>query len=236
MVTTFLGYGSTSVGISEVMLARHLSQLSDLLKELEKLHQSAFLRDGHLRSPGFFAERKRLQGLLDQRLTSLTRKGIGLVDHSNLKHVLGISSRSLVHHWSKAGVSGGIPGYASHLDSIARASKFIKAGGWMGIGLGAGSSALKVQEVCAAGQTEACERVKFTEAGSFAGGIAGSAAAGWFLSGKAVGLCVGLGLSSGGIPVLGCAILVVSGGSLIAGRIGETAGINFGELIYETAR
>ena len=34
------------------------------------------------------------------------------------------------------------------------------------IGLGAKSSVLKVQEVCAAGRTEACERVKFTEAGS----------------------------------------------------------------------
>lgn len=235
-IATFLGYGSTGVGIGEVMFARHLSLLSELLKDLEKLHQSTFVRDGHLRSPAFFTDRKRLLGQIDQQLTSLTRKGIGLADHPELKHVLGISSRSLVHHWSKAGIPGQIPGYATHLDGIAKASKFIKAGGWIGMGLGAGSSALKVQQVCAAGNTEQCERVKFTEAGSFIVGTAGGAIAGGILSAKAAGICVGLGVASGGLALLGCGIIIVGGGSLAIGYGGEILGSAIGEKIYETTR
>lgn len=32
---------------------------------------------------------------------------------------------------------------------------------------------MKVQDVCSAGDTEACRKVKFTEAGGFVGGVAG---------------------------------------------------------------
>jgi hypothetical protein len=37
---------------------------------------------------------------------------------------------------------------------------------------------MKVQDMCTKGNAEACKRVKFTETGSFAGGIRGGALAG----------------------------------------------------------
>ena len=43
-------------------------------------------------------------------------------EYSKLKTDLGISSRSLVHHWDKAGAPGQIPGYANHVNATSRAA------------------------------------------------------------------------------------------------------------------
>jgi hypothetical protein len=111
----------------------------------------------------FFAERKQLLSKLDIHLTSMTRKSIGLPNHPNLKSALGISSRSLVHRWSKAGGAGQIPGYATHIEGVSKAAKYLKYGGWIGPVIGGAASSMKVQEVCAAGNTEACEEGAYSE-------------------------------------------------------------------------
>lgn len=49
-------------------------------------------------------------------------------DHLKLK-TRWVSSRSLVRHWKQAGTAGEIPGYATHIERVSRASKVIKAGG-----------------------------------------------------------------------------------------------------------
>ena len=69
-------------------------------------------------------------------------------DHPKLKTALGISSRSLVHHWDKAGGPGQIPGYATHVEATSRAAKYMKAGGYIGIGIGGVYSLQAIQEVC----------------------------------------------------------------------------------------
>lgn len=53
----------------------------------------------------------------------------------------------------------------------------MKLGGWVGIGLGAAASGLKVKETCRAGTEEACRKVQFTEAGKFGGVLLGGAGA-----------------------------------------------------------
>ncbi|MOA50665.1 hypothetical protein D3C78_1737120 [compost metagenome] len=103
---------------------------------------------------------------------------MGIPDHPKLKNALGISNRRLVHHWNKAGAPGRIPGYATHIDGLAKASKYIKAGGWIGIGLGSIASELKTQETCWIGREDDCLKVKLTERGKFFGGLAGGAATG----------------------------------------------------------
>ena len=55
---------------------------------------------------------------------------------SRLKTAFGISSRSLVHHWDKAGAPGQIPGYATHVNATSRAAKYMQDG-YIGIGIGA---------------------------------------------------------------------------------------------------
>ncbi|MGH8386416.1 MAG: PAAR domain-containing protein [Pseudomonas sp.] len=236
-IASFLSYGSTAVGVGEAMFANYLNNVKAVLQEMEALHQRALLTDGHLRSPAFFAERERLLATLDTSLNGLTRKGAGLPDHPNLKSALGIFNPSLVHPWTKAGAPGQLSGYATHIDGVAKASKYLKYGGWIGTAVGGGGSYMKVQDVCRAGNTEACERVKFTEAGSFVGGVAGGVIAGYAITNTAAaGLCVALGLPTGGLATLACGVVLVGVGSYASGAIGEAIGEGVGEIVYEVAK
>lgn len=236
-IQSFLALSSTSIGAGEAVLAGNLNNLKNILKEIEALHQRAFLKDGHLRSPEFFAERKRLLGQLDTHLTSLTRRSMGIPDHPSLKIALGISSRSLVHRWTQAGAPGQIPGYATHIQKLAKASTVIKHGGWVGTSIGGAASYMKVQNVCSAGDSDACVKVKFTEAGSFAGSLGGGGAAGAALSAAVVGgLCVGLGIPTMGAATLACGLIVVGAGSVAGGAVGGAIGGWAGEKIYEAVK
>ena len=207
------------------------------MKDIEALHVRTFQATGGLKSAEFFAERKRLLAQLNTNLTALTRKSIGLPDHPNLKSALGISSRSLVHRWTAAGGADQIPGYATHIEGVSKAAKYVKAGGWVGTAIGGGASYMKVQDVCSAGDTEACRKVKFTEAGGFVGGVAGGAAAGAMMTGATVGwACFAMGVPTGGIGTLVCGIVVVSAGSLAGGVVLGAAGEELGEVIYEHSK
>ncbi|WP_223530850.1 PAAR domain-containing protein [Pseudomonas sp. GL-R-19] len=236
-IQTILGYGSDAVGVGASIFKNNLDNVGNALREIEVLQQTTLQRDGHLRSPAFFVERQRLLAQLNSHMTTLTRKGIGFPNHINLKKMLGISSQSLVHHWTNASPAGQIPGHATHLESVAKATKYIKYGGWLGTAIGGGASAVKVQDVCTAGNTETCERVKFTETGSFTGGIVGGGIVGAALSTSAVGgLCVGLGVPTGGLGLLVCSIVVVGAGSFSSSAIGSVIGEKMGERIFEATQ
>jgi uncharacterized Zn-binding protein involved in type VI secretion len=235
-IQTFLGHGSTAIGVGASILKNNLDNVSETLKKIEALHQHSFLRDGHLSSPAFLAERQKLLAQLDIHMTSLTRKGIGFPDHPNLNRAMFLSPPSLVHRWTEAGGVGQMPGYATHLDGVAKASKYLQYGGWVGTAVGGGASAMKVQDVCTAGNAEACKRVKFTEAGSFAGGIGGGALAGGLTAPLVGGLCVALTVPTAGVAPLACSILVVGISSFAGGEFGGALGEMVGEQIYETVK
>ncbi|MBV7567961.1 PAAR domain-containing protein [Pseudomonas sp. PDM27] len=236
-IQTILGYGSGAIGVGASIFKNNLDNVGNALREIEVLQQTTLQRDGHLRSPAFFVERQRLLAQLNSHMTTLTRKGIGFPHHINLKKMLGISSQSLVHHWTSASPAGQVPGYATHLEGVAKASKYVKYGGWLGTAVDGGASALKVQDVCIAGDTETCERVKFTETGSFTGGIVGGGIVGAALSTSAVGgLCVGLGVPTGGLGLLVCSIVVVGAGSFSSSAIGSVIGEKMGERIFEATQ
>ncbi|CAI8938751.1 PAAR domain-containing protein [Pseudomonas sp. IT-196MI5] len=236
-IQTILGFGSGAIGVGASIFKNNLDNVSETLKKIEALHQHSFLRDGHLSSPAFLAERQKLLAQLDIHLTSLTRKGIGFPDHPNLNRAMFLSPPSLVHRWTEAGGVGQMPGYATHLEGVAKASKYLKYGGWVGTAIGGGESAMKVQDVCAGGNAEACERIRFTESGSFVVGIGGGMGAGWMLSAPVVGaLCIGLGVPTGGIGTLACSIVVVGAGAYIGGEVGGKLGEMAGEVIYEATK
>ena len=120
---------------------------------------------------------------------------------------------------------------------MSRASKYLKYGGWIGTAIGGGAAYMKVQDVCTAGDAQACKRVKFTEGGGFAGGIAGGVVAGSLLTAPAVaGLCVLLGAPTAGIGTVVCGVAVVGVGSLTSGIIGGIAGELAGDVIYEVVK
>lgn len=228
-IQSFLSQGSTAVGIGSAMFSNHLDNLGKTLKELEILHKQTFEKHGKLQGADFFSRRKQLMAQLDNSLSPLMRKMVGLPDHPDLRSALGISSRNLVHHWRKAGSSVGIPGYATHIEGVSKASKVMKLGGWIGIGLGAAASGVKVKDTCQAGAAEACRKVKITESGKLGGNVAGGAMGAW----AGAGTCVVIGIGTAGFGGLACGIVLPGVGSLVGGEVGAAVGEWAGELIYE---
>ncbi|VVM44436.1 hypothetical protein PS662_00470 [Pseudomonas fluorescens] len=236
-IAFFVSKGSLGASAGLAMFSKNLKDVDDLLRNIDKLHTKTFQANGHLNTPDFYAERKRLLTQLDTQLTKLTKKSIGFPDHPNLKNVLGISTKRLVHRWRKAGAIGQIPGYATHIERVSKAAKYVKYGGWVGTAVGGGASVIKVQGVCAEGNVEACEKVKFTEAGGFFGGLTGGIATGALLGGSTAGvICAALGVPTGGVGTFACGLLIVGGSSLAAGEVLGKGGEIIGERIYEATK
>jgi hypothetical protein len=228
-IESFLSQGSTSVGIGAAMFSNHLKNLAGTLSQLESLHKKTFDKHGKLKGADFFEKRKQLMTQLDNSLSPLMRKMVGLPDHPNLRKALGISSRSLVHHWSKVGTSAGIPGYATHIEGVSKASKIIKVGGWIGVGLQATASGINVKETCREGTEEACRRVRFTESGKFSGIVMGGAA-GAAIAGS---VCAAIGLSTLGAGGIACGLVLTGLGTAVLGNTFGEWGEQGADVVYE---
>ncbi|AZE84419.1 hypothetical protein C4J98_3008 [Pseudomonas orientalis] len=233
-IAGFIGHTSTWLGVSAVVMEKHLSNLRDTLQAMERLHQENYRQYGHLRSPQFFADRQRLMNQLDAHLLNSTRlRGqTTLGDHPKLKTALGISSRSLVHHWDKAGGPGQIPGYAAHVEATSRAAKYMKTGGYIGIGIGGMSSVLAIQQVCNGDSDAACEKVKFIEGGKFGGSTIGGYMTGKIAQSASGPICLALGVSTG-IGGVVCVAVVVGAGTWLGTTVGGMKGEGLGEKLYE---
>lgn len=96
---------------------------------------------------------------------------------------------------------------------------------------------MTVQDVCNAGDVETCEKVKYTEVGGFAGGVASGVIAGGVLS--VVGtssICLAIGVPTAGIGTLVCGLVVVGGVSFAVGALGGAGGEMAGETIYKAKK
>lgn len=237
-IASYIGSTATWLGVSAVVMEAHLTNLRDTLQAIERLHQGSYRQHGHLRSPEFFAERARLMKQLDAHLLNSTRlRGqTTLGDHRKLKTSLGISSRSLVHHWDKAGAPGQIPGYAAHVDAVSRAAKYMKTGGYIAIGIGGVSSLLAIQQVCNGDSAAACEKIKFTEGGKFIGSTAAGTFSGLAMGTASGSICLGIGVATGGIGGVVCVAALVGVGAWAGTTYGGKTGEYIGEKIYETTR
>ena len=198
-IASFAGGSSTWLGVSAVVMEKHLTNLRDTLQAMERLHQDSYRQHGHLNSKPFFEERRRLLARLDSHLLNSTRlrSHTTFGDHPKLKRALGISTQSLVHHWDKAGGPGQIPGYATYVDATSRAAKYMQTGGYIGIGIGGVSSLLAIQQVCNADSGAACEKIRFTEGGKFVGSTVVGFIGGEIAKYAGAPICVALGVSTG---------------------------------------
>jgi hypothetical protein len=236
---TFMGYTSKAIGVGEAIVGSQLTNVKASLIEISLLHQRTIQQHGHLDSPEFFTERQKLLAKLDSNMSVLVRKSAGLPDYPNLKTVLGIHHPNQVHRWKKAGAISQPPGYATHIDRVSKAAKYVKAGGWIGIAVGGGESYLKVQEVCEAGNTEACKKARYTEGGGFAIGTGLGMAASGLMTAGAGALCVAVGVPTAGVGTLVCGVItvgVIGGGTLAVGVLGSKIGEVTGEIVYEVTK
>ena len=196
-IASFLGSTSTWTGVTMTVMEKHLEKLTDKLEEGKRIHQEAFTRDKHFKGPEFKIARKQWAADLDSLLFN-SRKVRNLTsfgEHSKLKKALGISTKSLTHHWKKAGEAGDIPGYSKHIAAMAKATQYMKKGGYLAIGLGFASSITAIQEICTSGSAEDCKKISMTEGGKFIGSASLGYAAGNIAGHVASRICVVLGFN-----------------------------------------
>ncbi|WP_426234467.1 hypothetical protein [Pseudomonas sp. TWP3-2] len=228
VIEPFLGVSSGALGVASFMVGQHMETLKNTLKELERLHIEQYRQHGNLHSPEFYAKRKRLMTKLDSGLGPLVRKTTGIPDHPKLKRALGLSSRRIVHNWNKAGAPTQLPGYATHIEGVARVSKYMKAGGYVSIGLASSSSAMKIHETCRTGRQEECRKAKFVEGSKLSGIVTGGILASR-MAPVAPMACAAIGVGTVGTGGLVC-MLVISG--MLAAQMGDSGG-QVGEFVGE---
>lgn len=219
--------GSAGLGAGAVMVSKQLDSIKIILKDVELLHQESYRKHGHLNHPDFFEKRRALFKKLDFALGSLARRGMSLDDDAKLKRALGLSSKSVVSHWKKAGI-GDIPGYASHYDRLATGSKYVRGAGYLGILLDSSFSALNIHEACTSGNEKECQVVSYQEGGRLAGSIGGGV-----VGAGLAGACVAVGVTSVGVGAIACAVIVGGVGSATVGHYGGKAGEYVGEKVRE---
>lgn len=219
--------GSAGLGAGAVMVSKQLKSIELTLKNIEQLHQDSYRKHGHLNHPEFFEKRRALFKELDFSLGSLARKGMSLEDDAKLKRALGVSSKSIVHHWRTAGV-GGIPGYATHYERLGKGARYARNLGYLGLTLDAALSAVKINEACTAGDEKACQVVSYQEGGKLVGSVSGGAIGAGFSYG-----CLAFGVTSAGIGGVACAVIVGGIGAAVGGHVGGTRGEALGEKIRE---
>jgi hypothetical protein len=219
-IAAFTNYGDTVVGLASDAGERYFGQIKNILVDIEKTYQNQFRMSGALIGTQFQVERARLFGTLKPLLNRLTRAQLNMKEYAQIKHALGLSSKSLVHEWSTAGV-GAIKGYSNYIDSASRAAKFMKTGGWVGIGLSGLNTTNDVYNACTSGREQECTKIAVKGYSNFA---ASTAAGIWGGEGGALlatGACsIVLGASTFGAGILACGIV----GAALGGAAGNWGG------------
>lgn len=218
-------------------MSQHAQLVESKLREIETLYQRTYERTGRLGGEEFHSRRRALFRELDSLLDRVTRMGLGIPEHPELRHALGLSTRSTVHHWRQAGsAASGIPGYADNYAGIASASRWMSRAGYVGLGFSAVSTHSNVRAACASGREEECNITRVREWAGFGGSVAGGAAAGTAAGAGAASICLALGVPTGGLATLACGVVLVGGagyaGGVAGGEIGKGVGEWAGELIY----
>ncbi|WP_054054486.1 hypothetical protein [Pseudomonas nunensis] len=235
VIEPFLEVSAGSLGVASFMIGQHLENLKINLKDLETLHQQQYRKYGHLNSAEFFSKRKRIMTNLDASLGPLTRKGVGIADHPKLKRALGLSTRRTIHRWDKAGAPTQLPGYATHIEGVAKAAKYMQAGGYVGIGLAASAASMRINEVCRAGMEEPCRKVKYIQGGKLAGNVGGAAIATAYTAPLTMEYCAGVALRTRGIGGVICVLLISGATASLSGNAGSKAAEATAETLYEAA-
>lgn len=230
-IATILNGTSRGLGMASDAGKQYFMRIDTILKQIEASYQNQFRTQGTLIGQQFFVERQRLfnelKALLDKPIFSrLTRNLLNLHPYESIKRALNLSSRSIVHEWSTAGV-GAIKGYASYLEGAGKAVKFMKGAGWIGIATAGASATNDIYHACTLGREKECTRVALKGYGAFGGGVWLGAVGGTWGAAAGGGICLALGIISAptaGAAGLACGLIGTAAGGLAGGYAGEKLG------------
>lgn len=214
-VTNFM---DKSLGVVADAGEKYFSEIEKKLKSIELAYQNQYRAQGTLISQQFLFERQRLFSELDGLLNKLSRLTLKMKPYNELKHALGLSSRSIVHEWSTAGVAS-IRGYSTYIDNASKAARFLKAGGWLAIGFAGANTTNEVYNACTVGREQSCSKVAVKKYSSFGASLAGGIYGGKYGAMAGAGVCVALGVATGGVGLLACSIVGAAAGGYVGGEI-----------------
>ncbi|WP_297196364.1 hypothetical protein [uncultured Pluralibacter sp.] len=203
-----------SLGLASDIGEKYFQEIGKRLKSIERTYQNQFRTQGSLISEQFFVERKLQFAELNKLLNKISKLTLRLKPYNEIKHALGLSSRSIVHEWSTAGI-GPIKGYSTYVENAAKVAKFVKAGGWVAIGFAGLNTTNEVYHACTTGRENECTKVAVKGYTQFGASVVGGIAGGNLGSLIAVGACVALGITTGGIGLLTCSIVGAAAGGYI---------------------
>ncbi|RRZ90270.1 hypothetical protein [Erwinia sp. 198] len=200
---------------------KYFNAIEQTLKKIEASYQNQFRTQGTLISQQFFVERNQLLRQLKElvnkpMLKSLARYTVKFQQYDNMKRALNLSSRSIVHEWSTVGMSG-IPGYSYYVGNAAKAARFLKMGGYIGIGFAFAGTTNDVVDACTKGREGECGKLAFREYTKSGLSTAADIGAGAIGASAGVGICAAVGIVTAGIGGVACAAV----GSVAAGYAGS---------------
>ncbi|QDY42181.1 hypothetical protein [Candidatus Pantoea soli] len=209
---------------------KYFNAIEQTLKKIEASYQNQFRTQGTLISQQFFMERNHLLNQLKELvnkplLKNLARYSIRFQQYENMKRALNLSSRSIVHEWSTAGISG-IPGYSWYTGNAAKAARFLKMGGYIGIGFSFANTTNEVVNACTRGREGECGKIAFREYSKFTSGTFAGMAGGTLGASAGLGICFAVGIATAGAGGVACAAV----GSIAGGTAASSVSDNLMDL------
>lgn len=222
-------------GISSAVSQR-FKDLHDTIKQIDTLYvQHIKEAKGGRLSSEFYTQRKVLFGKLDNSLEKLTLKSMNIPEYNQLKHRLGLSTKSLTHNWRTVSRHGEVSALGQRLNSMSKYVKGAEKIGYIGVGLDAVTGLQSVVPACSDGMSDECVVISLRETakvyGSYVGGSWGATAGSAILvSGvSAVALVLGVTVSA---PVIAIASV---GGAVVGGFYGGSVAGDFARDVFETS-
>lgn len=210
-------------GITSEFGERYFSSIESILKRIEASYQNQYRTHGTLLSQQFFIKRNQLLFQLKELvnkplLQSVARYSVKLKPYDDMRKALNLSSRSIIHEWSTVGI-GSIAGYSNYVGNAARAARFMKYGGYIGLMFSFAGTTNDVIDGCTTGREKECGRFAFKEYTKFSSNTLVSMTGGAIGAATGLGICTAISITTAGIGGVACAAL----GSIAGGNIGASA-------------
>lgn len=233
-IANFSNIADKGIGLAADPVGKYFENIERILKEIQDTYKNAYLTRGSLIGEQFYVKRGQLFKELESVLkVGFLNKGMKLGEYKNLKSALGLSTKSITHKWNETGIND-IKGYATHIERAAKYVKAMRYTGYVGIGFSALHSINEINEACSIGRESECVKKKYTEVGSFTGGIVGSAWGGAIGTGICTVVLGALTIEAAGAGALACGVILGASGGYVGGKFLSDQGENLGEFIYKT--
>ncbi|AUX73170.1 hypothetical protein [Erwinia pyrifoliae] len=234
MIAGLTSAGDKIFGTAGDVGEKYFSAIEQTLKKIEASYQNQYRTQGTLIGQQFYAERNQLLNQLKELvnkplLKSLARHSVKFRPYEDMRRALNLSSRSIVHEWSTAGVTG-IPGYSTYVGNAAKAARFLKYGGYIGIAFSFAGTSNEVANSCSTGRESECGKIAFQEYSKFALSTGGGIAGGAWGSSAMIGVCAAVGVATVGVGGVACAAV----GSVAGGYAGSVAGEKLVNMFLES--